>query len=536
MGEAQALWNPLHNNAGGYGDTPSMAAPPSLYLTAWSLQLAATTRIATPAVDHATIVRWLTAGASDPAKFANDTDLTPLARIQLAISALKAIAAPVPAGVAGAVEALRSGGMYRDAATSAPSWPATALAVHALIDAGSGVPQQVLQSAKAQAAALDPTLGLKGIGESGLPILTILVLGQSPQATAALVPNLPALLRSWSNTIKVAGSSALTVGDLSDIYKLARAAGTKPPEVPPSFFTPLRTADGYYGLEHGASAGDPQVTYDAISIGAAVLPQAHTTLSLRQVRDGWLADESAPTAVDTYQAAVIDALCGVTSSHTLSSQLLTAWIAAATAPSTQQPALQTAASSTLAEACWLARDRHIALTASALQAEERLLTAQLRRDANLPAAGRDLAAADACGVTLPADLLAALTRTLAATTPTTMADAFSLYLAATSLNDERLATTARAAAAKLRTASSAYRYNAQASTVDIVSTAEGFVICSPPDPAIRARVLAQFSTPSGPALSPPAVGADSSTLTVSMASLSAATILDTGTADPHYLL
>lgn len=536
MGEAQALWDPLHSGAGGYGDTPSLAAPPSLYLTAWSLQLAAATRTATPAIDRATVVGWLTAGASDPARFANDTDLTPLARIQLAISTLKAITAPVPAGAAGAVESLRSGGLYREAATSTPSWPATALAVHTLADTDSAVPPQVLQNAKAQAAALKPTLGLKDIGESGLPILTILVLSQPAQATAALVPNLPALLRSWSDTIKAAGPSALTVGDLSDIHQLARAAGIKPPEVQPSFFTPLRTADGYYGLDHATSVGDPQVTYDAITIGAPVLSQVRTTLSLRQVRNGWLADESTPTAVDTYQAAVIDTLCGSTSHHPLSSQLLTTWIATATSPGTGQPALQAGSSATLAEACWLARDRQIALPASALQAEERTLTAQLRHDANLPAAGRDLAAADACGVTLPTALLATLPRNLAATTPTTMADALSLYLAAASLDDERLATLARAAAAKLRTASSAYRYNAQAPTADIVSTAEGFVICSPPGPTIRTRVLTQFSTPSGPALSPPAVGADSSTLTVSMASLSAAAILDTGTADPRYLL
>lgn len=43
LGAAQALWDPLHDGAGGYGDTPSLAAPPSLYLTGWSLRLATAT-------------------------------------------------------------------------------------------------------------------------------------------------------------------------------------------------------------------------------------------------------------------------------------------------------------------------------------------------------------------------------------------------------------------------------------------------------------------------------------------------------------
>lgn len=86
----------------------------------------------------------------------------------------------------------------------------------------------------------------------------------------------------------------------------------------------------------------------------------------------------------------------------------------------------------------------------------------MRVDAHSAAVGRDLAAAGVCGVTLPSALLASLRKDLAAVTPSTMADAFGLYMAARTFEDGNLLTTARAAAARLRTAISAHCYNTKA--------------------------------------------------------------------------
>lgn len=138
----------------------------------------------------------------------------------------------------------------------------------------------------------------------------------------------------------------------------------------------------------------------------------------------------------------------------------------------------------MAQACWLARDLHIPLPSTALAAERSALTAWLHTDASTPAAGSDLAAASAWGVSLPEQLLSPLPDALAAAPARTMADAFDLYLAGDYLKDQHLINAARTAADALRTAGGAYRYSSQTGTPDLVSTAEASIICSA---TVRAR-------------------------------------------------
>jgi hypothetical protein len=139
-------------------------------------------------------------------------------------------------------------------------------------------------------------------------------------------------------------------------------------------------------------------------------------------------------------------------------------------------------------------------------------------------------------VSLPEKLLSSLPHALAAAPARTMADAFDLYLAGGYLKDQHLVDVACTGAKALRATGGDYLYSSQVSTPDLVSTAEASIICSPPTAKIRARTLAQFATSAGAALTPPSTDQPGTAPTVTMASVTAAVVLDTGSNDPQYLL
>lgn len=200
----------------------------------------------------------------------------------------------MPTGAASTVNALRSGNLYRDSATASPDWASTALAAEILADLGGPLPRQVSNDAASRASTLAATMDVKQIDEAGLPILEVLAASRPSAALRQLLPQMAVLLSSWSASLEATGASPVSVGDLADIHQIAQQAGVRVSGVPAAFLAPLRAPDGYYGLGTHASAGDPQMTYQAVELGAAFTATARATLALGHLANGWLASESAP--------------------------------------------------------------------------------------------------------------------------------------------------------------------------------------------------------------------------------------------------
>ena len=307
--ELAALWDPARDGSGGYGDTPTLAAPPSLYYTAWTIRLADAAHLDLPFLDRNAVAEAVVASATSSNPVDDDARIPPAERLYLAVETLRILDVPIPGTVIESIASLRAGQQYRSDRTAAePDWPATYLAVQALAQTGQPVPSEVNSLARTQELTAKAAADPQTIMSFGIPVLG--TLSATPGLLAATEPDLAAVLSNYTTTLlREGGASAVTAAGLASIKDIAAAAGILPPTMPMNFLTLLPT--GYYSIGEGQQHGDPQATFYAVRLGAKLTESAKAALSTGQVRQGWLSTLSKPTLTSSYQAAITAKACGI---------------------------------------------------------------------------------------------------------------------------------------------------------------------------------------------------------------------------------
>lgn len=529
------MWDPDRTGQPGYADTPSFAASPSFYDTAWSVRLATATGGVPAQLDRRRAAAALVSQALGADRSSDATQMPEVERLELGAQALSAMHAPIPSAITHTVERLRVGDRYRSDASGRPNWAATDLAAQALALSRATIPRAVLVNAQHALRAVERApIHLATIMTSTIPILGTLA---SSPADLRSSPGVAGLLaRARAALLAHGGASGVAAGGLVSLADVASAAGIAAPAVPAHTFDALRNPSGYYDISADLGHGDPQTTYLAVRLGAVLSASGRQTLLAGLVPQGWLGITSAPTLANTFHAVVAAHACGSTPHPAQVSALIAQYLAGLADGRAVSPELSPGASGAAtplatAQACWLARQYHVALS----DTRRRGLTAALVTAAGaidgpnsdgLQAMADTADAARRCRLSLPTSLVSTLSRRLATEPAASASDAAALSLAARALADPALSHRADQAAGRLTASGGLFR-NLQASTgADIISTFAGFEATGQPD-AARAAAR-QFQTPWGPAFAPPHHGRAP---VVSLATLAAGMSLAAGDLD-----
>jgi hypothetical protein len=522
--EIAALWRPADNGVSGYGDVPTLAQPADLYQTAWSLLVARAAHLATTAVKPSLVIPELQSVLRRHGSSSVETaNISTLDQLYLSAEALLALGArPAPA-LRKAVSALRDGGQYRPAPKAPPSWGWTYLAVQTLRDAGIDVPAVVRKSLAAALPQARSARTISAITQTGLPVIASLALLEPARALrrGALLPS--RLLRRWESLIVSQQPSGPGLGFLLAMRRIAVAEGTHFLEVPTRWYDSLRV-NGYYSFGPGAASGDPQVTYDAVALGAPVSAGTSATLALGEMPQGWITIISPPSILTTFDAVFANSLCGVTAHRLAMSEQVALWLAEAGQTGLGSPGSLTA--DDIGRLCWMASTYGVSIIAAQRNEIANILrnailaALQLSGQPGASAIGNDLRDAASCNMKVDRALGRRIVAYLAHGKIPTLSAAFGLYSAARALGDPAQVSRARDAASRLRV-DGGYEMSAQNGFPNIISTCYGYEIVGWPSAEARSRGLATYQTRWGTAFVPRSVKLPngSSEPTIELASL-----------------
>jgi hypothetical protein len=481
--DLERAWVSTGPGEGGYAAV-NLAAPPSLYQTAWTLRLAAERGIAVPALAPDQAAAWLTRLLSDPG---SERGLPRLEVVRLAVHALLDLHRPPPRElVAGQLERLRLAGRYREDQRQAPSWAATAAAVDVLGAARLPVPAGVVRAVALAlphggdpngAATLhggDPGGAAAGTGEAlALWQAADQVLPAAATARRAAIPGLRALLGQAEGGLT--GGRPLdgaALGLLDQARQVAVANAQRPPVVPPAAVGGLGTPTGMLALSGAAGVPDPQVTCVAGRLGLPLdLPRLGAAVRASATPRGWAAPAHAvPDPQTSYAGAALAHDWNDRRHDADLRRLLARWLRelAATPPARLAGQL-TPASYTVG----LARLLGVPLPAAARDALRRAAPVVVGHGDN---PGELLAAtrvARLTGLPPPAGLRQAVDRALTAAGPAavTATGVALLAEAGRALSDQEMVARAARPAARLRSGP-AYTVAVGAPRPDIVATAD----------------------------------------------------------------
>ena len=499
--QLEQLWADTGGGGGGYQSTANLLAPPSLYLTAWTLRLCAWYGASVPQLSRARTASWLRAVVDRP-EAASD-GIPRLQRAWLAGQSLAALGEAVPAApVTRLLATLRAGAQYRYDPQQSPSWPATQTAVELLRLAGLAAPSATAQAVTAQLAALgDPArtsrLADLTVLDSLLPVWQLADLLLPDAARVPFRGSLRAVLTPLVARAAAPDVSApLALSLLINANQIARDNGIAlaPTRVQP--FRMLRTPGGFLSLSASVSTPDPQLTYDAAVLG---LPPDGTLLNtIRRTAGptGWQANAGPIDAQTSFEATVIAHALG-RHEHDGALRILTAaWLARLAA---SLPAATAAGAPSQLRATFfvlaLARELGLPVPASLAAAVRAALAAPVTAPAEISREAWLLRLGEAIEAAPPEPVRQAMLRIGRDLTVGSMQDVYTLQVTAEALRDPGLAARAVDGARSLALGA-AYRFRPGAPAPDLRSTSLGIAIVGA-SPAGRQAAIAPFSSADG---------------------------------------
>jgi hypothetical protein len=534
--EIAAMWDPASN---GFSDVPTFAQAPSLYRTSWSVQLAARAGVKLPGLDRAAVTRWLLGYTSRPGSHSVDTGLDTVTRVNLVVATLNSLGERPPRSLLDALAPLRSGGLYRSKAGAPPNWPATYLAVQALSGAGLPVPPEVGRAALAAARGVLAATSVQVILGQGIPALDVLIRARVPLPVS--LQSLQRTLTTWQAQIAKLGPFGPGLGALVAIHEMAQRAAVPLPRVPSAFFTQLRTPSGYYSFSPRLTQGDPQVSFDAVTLGAVLPAAAHSTIGLGMVAQGWLGILSRPSILSTFQAVFADRACGILPHPREMTGAIRSWLASVAGQGQGSAGSSQGSPDDMGRVCWLASAYGVAVSRQdAAKISGGVLTAiRLAAHAAPPGGaqpGMALVDAQDCHVNLGAAMRSEVEASLQTAQAQSAADAFNLYTAGRLLHDQSLVSRAVHFFTRLR-AGQAFRFRSgQKNPPDLISTGYGLSVTPAASGRAASSMSAAFSTPWGPALLMPAPAHSGQAPVVDLASLAFGIAMGSGTSPAQPLI
>lgn len=476
----------------GYGSVENYLAPPSVYETAWSLRILRLLRVPAARVDRGAAAAALVAAVAQPAA----TGLPYLSGLADSVEALDALGVSVPRRmVAADLARLRVGTTYRLTPSSAPSMPATALALEIIDESGLRPPPAELAAvlrtvSEDLSLRTEPTESATAAELASL--LGVLPPGYLKRGRRAIL----GLIGDLRKGLLTSPASPVTIYLAADADLIASALRWPAPAIPQSWFASLVLPDGMLADGRGSLA-DPQTTYDALVAGYRAPPSFAAAVETGEAPSGWADSVLPPTTLTTYEAAKVLWACGASSElralRGAARSALQVVAPGATAVSTVDIETTYAALSLaeLAGAAIPTSLRSALATAVSRALASKLSSSQARL-------GLLLAAASLLGVTISnraskeiVGMLTSLNRN-SPSTPSVV----TLAIGATALHNLTLRQEAAAMVATLRSGSG-YKVGPGAPGPDIVSTAAGLELCDAGCPS-RSAALAIFDTANGP--------------------------------------
>lgn len=539
-GELASLWDPTADGNGGFGNTPSFAAQPSLYYTTWSLRLASEAKVKVLNLDKMAVAKEIIGMALDSNSSTQDAHIPLVERLSLTTKALQSLHLAIPDSFLTMLSSLRMGSQYRsDPGAKSANWSATYLAVLTMAAAGRQIPDGVLEGARKALAGAKLANTPQAITSIGIPVLG--TLSAVPGLLRRLAPDTAPVLSTYMRVLlKEGGVSAITAANLTNVVDIAESTGLSAPSIPSAFLSPLLTPSGFYSVWEGGRFGNPQATFYAVRLGMPLTSGARSTLAFGHVKQGWLSSKSGVTINSTFQAALTAHACQTQFPHLVAfdhqilqwTQDVSSMEASVDWSATPAPSIEPLLAS-IAETCFLANffgvnlneELHASLTTAVNHIAIRLLP----NVGGIPTAGQVASAVELCHIALLANTQKSLFAYLKTAKASTIEDALSLHIASIAFIAPSLDVRARSVALRLRTRDGLYFFKEGAVQADLLSTSYGYAVTGGTE---KERVQAEevFETPWGPSLSTPGSVSNSPPV-VDLASLAAGLSLlssDTG--------
>ncbi len=501
--ELESLWSDTGDGGGGYRSTPNLAAPPSLYLTSWTLRIADRAGVTVPQLSHAEATTWLKVVVEHPD--GPDDPLPPLERVWLAAEALRALHEQVPAGPVDRVLAtLKAGGQYRYSAKESTSWAATQSAVDVMRIANLPVPDDVVRLVAASLPTVSKPasvarLDTQAVIDSFLPLWQ---LADDLLPAAERAPGRDAL-KTVVTAQAVAATGPGASGPLwaSVFVNLQAIAGANDIELPipqPDFLR-LRTPDGFLTLSSSAPVADPQLTYDGMLLGAAPDPRLLEAIRRTAGPSGWRANLGPIEPQTTFLATLVSHALGDQAHDAILRVQTGRWLTELAGNFPDVTASVTQLRNTFFVLA-LARDLGVAIPETIGRSATALLTGaaqskDLARETWLLRLG------EAVNQRPPAEVVQSVRAPLLGLPLRTMEDVYALQVGAEVLHDRALEDRALQAARTLALGAG-YGFRAGAPATDLRSTTFGIALVTASQD-VRQQAIAPFSSPQGAWMFPP---------------------------------
>jgi hypothetical protein len=275
--------------AGAFTNTTDLVGKPSLYVTSWTLRLAASADITLTAgqiesIRH-TLTDWQT---SDVAR------LAPLERARLAVQGLTMLHLPVPSDIVSYLTHLQRGAQFTYGDNGeAPSWAATQVAIETLGLANTQPSQTIINAVAEQLAPTTLHPDSLRLHSDLLPLWMLADSFVPAEQRAALRESLREVLtRAWQDLAAPEHLNGIVLGALVSVQQIAAANSIDLPVLDGRLIESLRGPDGYVMFSKDGQLTDPQPTYWATRLGHPAPATVAASILSQMMPGGWRSDRT----------------------------------------------------------------------------------------------------------------------------------------------------------------------------------------------------------------------------------------------------